>query len=177
MNFTNNTRKLALIISGLLFSNLLTACADSAADQDSTETHDSSTTAETTENETIPSSLTGLDFGGESVSILWWEENNEFVEEQDGDVVNDALYERDRNIEEMLNVTLDHIGMSYTWSTRDIYIGAIRNSVMSGDGIYDIVSGQYATMPTLITDGIYLNLENLEHLDFTQPWWINDLIE
>ena len=176
VNIMNNKRKLALILSGLILSNLLVACGDSADDA-VPDAPDGSTAAEPTENETIPSSLTGLDFGGESVSILWWEENNEFVEEQDGDVVNDALFERDRNIEEMLNVTLDHIGMSYTWSTRDIYIGAIRNSVMSGDGIYDIVSGQYATMPTLITDGIYLNLENLEHLDFTQPWWINDLIE
>ena len=73
MNIMNNKRKLALILSGLILSNLLVACGDSADDA-VTDAPDGSTAADTTENETIPSSLTGLDFGGESVSILWWEE-------------------------------------------------------------------------------------------------------
>lgn len=91
--------------------------------------------------------------------------------------MDDALYERDRKVEERLNVDINNIGMSYTWDTRDVYIGSIRNSVMAGDGTYDIVSGQYATMPSLITDGCLLDLNQQKYLDFEMPWWVSSIAD
>ena len=156
----------------------LASCGSDNTDnaETSSETSSDSVSEETTSDrsDSLPSDL---DFGGETVSILWWEENNEFSEELNGEIVNDALYERDLNVESRLNVTLNNIPMSYTWDTRDIYIGTIRNSVMAGDNTYDIVSGQYYTMPSLIPDGILTDLAKLPYLDFTQPWWVNGLVE
>ena len=166
-------RALSLILAAAAAS--LAGCGNTSDDVAPTTTD--AETAEETTSDRIDSLPADLDFGGATVNILWWEENNEFSEELNGEVVNDALYERDINVESRLNVTLNNIPMSYTWDTRDIYIGTIRNSVMAGDGTYDIVSGQYYTMPSLIPDGILVDLAKLPYLDFTQPWWVNGLVE
>ena len=57
------------------------------------------------------------------------------------------------------------------------YIDAIRQSVMAGDDSFDLVSGQYATMPTLIPDGVLLALNDTKYIDFSNPWWARGLVE
>lgn len=175
MKIKQHSRAISLIL--LMSIMALCSCGGTSSENTDTKAPDSTVSDETT-SEFEPDSLpSDLDFGGKTINILWWEENKEFVEEQTGDVVDDALYARDRNVEERLNIKLNNIGMSYTWDTRNEYLGAIRNSVMAGDNAYDIVSGQYATMPSLIADGIFKNLMKLDYLDFSKPWWVNDLIE
>lgn len=171
-----HSRAIALL---LLVSMLpLNACGKTQTDVTDNTPTDNTTKPEETTSEFEPDSLpSDLNFGSKTVNILWWEENKEFVEEQTGDVVDDALYNRDRKVEERLNIKLNNIPKSYTWDSRNEYLGAIRNSVMAGDDSYDIVSGQYATMPSLIADGIFKNLMTLDYLDFSKPWWVNDLIE
>ncbi len=119
-----------------------------------------------------------LDFQNETVSILWWSDvDGVFENEGDGEVVSEALYNRDITVEDRLGVDLEHIGMVYTWDTQSIYLNAIRSSVMAEDPIYDIVSGQYAIMPSLIVENAYLNLLEQKYLDFDKPWWLNGIVE
>ncbi len=164
----------ALLLASMLTSS---ACGGGTPAAGETTAASDETTAAETESEFLPDSLPELDFNGAEINILQWAENNEFVEEQTGDVIDDALYERDLNVESRLNVQLNHIGKSYTWDTRNEYIGAIRSSVMAGDNTYDIVSGQYATIPSLISDGVLTNMMKLDYLDFDKPWWIGALID
>lgn len=170
-----------ILLASMLATSVLTACGDAQGGTAKDSSNTSAGSPEVTapeDTQFAPDSLPyDLDFGGKEISLLWWAENKEFVEEQTGEVVDDALYARDRNVEDRLNVKLNHIGMSYTWDTRNEYLGAIRNSVMAGDNSYDIVSCQAATMPSLIADGVFLNLMKLDYLDFSKPWWVNDIIE
>ena len=48
---------------------------------------------------------------------------------------------------------------------------------MAGDDSFDLVSGQYATMPTLIPDGVLLALNDTKYIDFSNPWWARGLVE
>ena len=116
-------------------------------------------------------------FNGQSVKFMWWAENREFAEEYTGEVVNDAAYERELSVESRLNVDIVNVGESYTWDTKDLYLDKIRSSVMANDGAYDVASGQYATMPGLVADRVFANLKDLPYLDFSKPYWVQQLIE
>ena len=103
----------------LLVSMLASAsCGTSGAANDTNDAaEDDSTTAaeETGFNPGLPADL---DFGGEEITILWRKGQNEFAEEQNGDIVNDAMYQRDMNVEQWLNVKLRHVELDYTWNKR-----------------------------------------------------------
>ncbi|MBQ2708502.1 MAG: extracellular solute-binding protein [Clostridia bacterium] len=162
----------------LLVSMLASAsCGTSGAANDTTDAaEDDSTTAaeETGFNPGLPADL---DFGGEEITILWRKGQNEFAEEQNGDIVNDAMYQRDMNIEQWLNVKLRHVELDYTWNKRSDYLGTIQKGVMAGDSEYDIVSAHYSIVAPLISDGTLLNLSKLSYLDFDQPWWNKRMAE
>jgi len=165
------------IMSLLLLTAVLAGCGSGEHVAEQTSGTETSTTPETTsmyEPDNLPADL---DFAGKTVSILTWAENKEFCEEQTGEIVDDALYTRDRQVEERLNVELEHIGMSYAWSTREEYLSKVRSSVMAGDDTYQIVSGQYAVTPTWITDGCLVDLNKLDYLSFDKPWWISNIAE
>ena len=162
----------------LLISMLASAsCGTSGAANDTTDAaEDDSTTAadETGFNPGLPADL---DFGGEEITILWRKGQNEFAEEQNGDIVNDAMYQRDMNIEQWLNVKLRHVELDYTWNKRSDYLGTIQKGVMAGDSAYDIVSAHDSIVAPLISDGTLLNLSKLSYLDFDQPWWNKRMAE
>lgn len=157
----------------------ISGCSDSSDNVNLGENQlDQSTEQEETESLYEKDSLPdNLNFNGAKVKVFWWEELEEFKNEFDGDIVNDSLYMRDRNVEDRLNVIIENIPMSYTWTTRDLYIDSIRATVLSDDNSKDIVSGQYATMPSLVPEGYLMNLTKLPYLDFIKPWWVQGLIE
>ena len=103
----------ALLLAALLLSTpLLASCASDSPDTPSTDTaaadtQPADTTAETT-RENYPDSLPALDFGGENMNIHVRGDagciDEVFVEELTGEVVNDAVFERNEMVEERLNV-------------------------------------------------------------------------
>ena len=92
-------------------------------------------------------------------------------------MVNDALYDRDLSVETRLNVDIVNVGESYTWDSREIYLGKIRSSVMAADGAYDVASGQYATLPGLVPEGNFTDMSVLPYLDFSKSYWVQQLVE
>ncbi|MBQ2708167.1 MAG: hypothetical protein IJF67_07865 [Clostridia bacterium] len=163
-------------VSALLLIALLASCGGGGTTAPEVSGDDTAP-AETTsmfEADGIPA---GTDFGGKTVNILYWLENADYSDEMNGDVVNDALYNRDLAVEQRLNVDIENIGESYTWGTRNEYLGKIRSSVQSGDNAYDIACGQYATLPGLITEGMFADLAARKYIDLEKPWWVGDLIE
>ena len=169
-------KKKATLIASLLILAQLAACGETAVDPTVTTTESGDTTEAPTD--TRASSLPEkLDFGGKEIKILYWLEQGECTDEQNGDVVNDALYDRDRAVEDRLGVKLTNIPRSYTWDGRMQYIETIRQSVMANDDSFDLVSGQYFTMPTLIPDGALLALNETKYIDLSNPWWARGLVE
>jgi len=165
-------------ITILLLVSMLASvsCGASGAADDISGSTDAN--SETTEGTQFADNLPAdLDFGGEEITILWREGQDEFSEEENGDIVNDAMYQRDRTVEERLNVSLNHMELDYTWNKRSDYLGAIQKGVMAGDSEYDIVSAHYSIVSPLISDGTLLNLNKLPYLDFNQPWWNHHMAE
>ncbi len=169
---------LVLLLASAMVAPALVSCG-SSGDAADTTADNGTTEAVETETERPYADDIGADvkFDGQTVKFMWWAENEEFTEELSGEVVNDALFERDLSVETRLNVDIVNIGESYTWDTQNIYLDKIRSSVMAADGAYDIASGQYAVMPGLVSEGVFLDMSALNYLDFTKPYWVQQLIE
>ena len=127
--------------------------------------------------DTIPADT---NFEGATVNILIREAiaNTEFfVEEETGDIVDDALYERNATVEERLGVDLNFIPQPGEWPEKDTFNGLIKNSVMAADGAYDLCAVLSNQLSTLTLDGLLTNLNSLDYLDFEKPWWAKGLLD
>ncbi|MBQ8509288.1 MAG: hypothetical protein IJ493_05200 [Clostridia bacterium] len=166
----------------LLAALLLAGCGSEASDtkaNDTNATDVTDTTAETMQQDNLPS---GLDFGGETVSVYVRGDNvnTEFDAEESGDIVDDAIYKRNRAVEERLNVKLSYFANTTedAWGERDKYMNTIRGSVMSDDGSIDLVGSSSVYNPIMAREGLFFNLlvDDMPYLDFMQPWWSESLI-
>ena len=179
-----NKRIVAFLILGAMLSSLA-ACGDSASDGDAT-TNSSTETAEPVDTDhdsngfLLDSIPADTNFGGATVNILIREAvaNTEFfVEEETGDIVDDALYERNATVEERLGVDLNFIPQPGEWDDRDTFNNLIRASVMANDGAYDLCAVLSNQLSTLTLEGLLTNLNTLDYLDFDKPWWANGLLD
>lgn len=157
----------------MLMSIALNGCGGS-------ETSDSETTTSTdtqTETSALPDLYSDLptgDYGGETFTIL----NTSFdyaeyrldAEELNGDNFNDAVYNRTRMVEELLSIEIEVIDRDY-WA--DNPVTDITNQVMSGDDSTDLCSLGIAKNIPAISSGIYVDLNEVEELNFDKPWWFH----
>ena len=120
-----------------------------------------------------------LNFNGEEVSILYWNDtyNVEFeVEQLSGDLVKDALYNRNSAVEERLGIEFVWTGTPGNNSNQQPYVQTVINDANSG-GEYEIYAGYSMTAATLTLQGYTRDLMDLEHLNFDMPWWPASLTE
>ena len=133
-----------------------------------TETGTVSAVDETRVNDDLPD----IDYAGDSVTILYREEvGYEFVTEQTGEPVDDAVYDRNREVAERFNLTLDYMGRPGLWANQAEYKGLITNTVLAGDSTFDIITGQSNIVLPLATENIYLDLSEAKYIDYSKPYW------
>ena len=138
---------------------------------------DTSTNIE--ETETTADNLPEITFDNADFNILMRTEyEHEFhTESETGDVVNDAVLARTRAVEERFGVKINSIPVTGNFSQRDVFIGALRDSVAAGDGAYDMVAGAANYLMSLAGEGLFLDLLGSKYIDFNQPWWSSDFAE
>jgi len=139
------------------------------SDSDSDETSDS-------KNERFTPNLPEMDFEGYEFRALV-PVNNAYgsytfdVEEENGDNLNDAIYRRNRYVEEKYNVVLKQTEIGDFWPLVDMF----KKSVQSGSDDFD-ASTQNRSL-NLATQGYCLLPDDLPYIDMTQPWYAHDLNE
>lgn len=183
-------KKLSLLLALLMLASSMAACAESDPNIDpaSAETTASGeespsageeTAAEEEETESFDPGLPATDFEGRIFNILtkagWtddWFESSIYTEELNGEVLNDAVFERNLHVQETYNVVLEEIaGESGTFVTN------VQSAVTAGDDIYDVVMPALGHAGSLGIDGYLHDLNNVEHLNFEQKWWDSRSIE
>ena len=173
-----------LLIAILVCLPVLASCASDTPDSQNSDTAAVETDPTSADTETTranyPDTLPALDFGGETMVIHVRGDtgciNEVYVEELTGEVVNDSVFERNQMVEERLNMTLD-IAIGETWQNYNNTVAAIRSSIVAADGAYDAISGWSARIPALSLEGLFLDLNQVEHLDFAMPWWNQSAID
>ena len=113
------------------------------------------------------------DFAGHAFTILanstaynsYWYSKDIWVEEETGDLINDAVYARNRAVEEQFNIEIMGIFTGNQFNDA-------RRSIQSGDNSYDMhtVPLQGATAQ-LAQQGLLLDLKSVPFIDLEKPWW------
>ncbi len=140
--------------------------------------------------EPIDEELEALDYGGEKIVILQrtpsqnstttganYQFTDElFAEELTSDPINDAIYNRNLAVSDLLGVEfVQETAHGYTDLQQKVTV-----MVNAGDTTYDIVAGSAAWATPLILQGAAYNLYDNgidTYLDTTKPWWPQYWIE
>ena len=132
-------------------------------------TEDGASAADTAESESEKSfaDFPKQDFGGKNLRLGDTEQYNicdfSFREELNGDVLNDAIFNSLRAVEEKLNVVIEQVLFSDSYQ--------LSNAVVAMDDACDIMTGQDLTMAKLALEGYTVDISSMELLDFSAPWW------
>lgn len=182
------TKKLvSLLLALLLSAGTFLSCSEKRDEeapdaQNGPAAADANAPEETGEEELsradYPDSLPELDFGGADVIVHSRGDDSptEVVSEEiTGEAVNDAIYERNELVGRKLNVKIG-VYVGEGWERYDASVNAIRSSVMASDGAFDIIAGWSARIPALSLEGLFLNLNKMNYLDFGAMWWNQSVV-
>lgn len=181
----NIKRNLAIFLLTAMMTAMLAACSNTGNGSVSVETQaevtEAAETAEEIQGETERSQAKdslpdNLNFDGQTVRVLGRDDNASltyeiYAAENSGDVVEDAIYLRNIAVEERLNIVIEPQYVSQNIHGGDVINGKVRTAVLSGTDDYDIVANHMSQTTPLILEGCFINLNNLDYLDFDQPWW------
>ena len=175
------------IVVLLLAALLITGCTQSTTITDDTQTQSADPGTETaaeTDAEDPNDSLfriTAEDHSEQTVTILCSDTHNyEFLApEQNLDLINDAVYARNRAVEELLEIDLEVISRpgAYDGGEREAFWTLISGSIMAGDGAYDIVCSMVSCMQMYATPEYYMDINMLEDVTLSNPWWVTEMKE
>ncbi len=169
---------LALLLVMLL---LTVGCEKKGTEGKGTDTKDSLEVA--LDPDTIRgvlSSFEDADYDGYTFT-QWITPNNlnEFIlmrqapeEEKTGDVVNDALWTRDRAVEEKFNIRLEYFVVDSNM------VDQVKKVIKAGDDEIGLVYLSMITdAPALVLSGACLDMASIEQIDLTQPCWSQNALK
>ena len=166
-------RIFALILSALMTA---TSCGTAALPNENETTSDNVVSDETTVGETgradAKDLLPAKKYDGTEFTVLYRDEwEYEFIaEEENGDIINDAIVKRNRAVEDRFGVSFNFYGVHGTYDAPE-FRDAVNNSVLAGDSEYDLVAGYQANMITPAMEGYFMNVYDMPYIDTEAPWW------
>ncbi|MBE6613021.1 MAG: extracellular solute-binding protein [Ruminococcaceae bacterium] len=166
-----NFRAFSMLLAAILAASLTACGADSPAAETDGVSSDGTTVPETT---AIPSGLPEENFDGFEFRVLhdvkgwgtYSQENLDF-ESETGDVLTDALYRRNRQVEEQNNFVFKEI-------ISDKVKSDLTSSIMAGDDNYDVGMIVYGWAAG--TD-LLLDFHEIPNVDLSKPWWDQNVVE
>ncbi len=181
-------KALALIIALLMIIPAIISCAETPPDPIETDDTSASTTAaqviETTEApETLPpelqDTLPDVKFTGETFTALVRKSTSKefFVEDSTGELVTDAVFERNSKVEERFGITIEMITAPGDWAQMNDFISRVNNSISAQDHEFDMVMTHNAYIQQITLRGLALDMKTLEDIDFNKKWWCQKYVE
>lgn len=157
----------------LLAAALISALAGCRGIGDDTSAVENTGETETGFIDTLPSGA----YGGYTFNIGWGTpfDKNECtytLEEAGGDIINEAIYERNRKTEDKLGITVAS-GKLGVWTD---LLTLIQTLIISGDNPYDVFCASAWFMFQSSINGLLYDLYSIPSLDFSHSWWDSDTI-
>ena len=168
----------------MLLSALLVSCGetvvnngdDTTAPAQSAGTEAASAEVETEVSDDIPE---GTEFGGATVSMLYWEdvENQEyFAEEERGALVNDAIFARNTRVSERLKISFEFTPTKGNSSHANNYLDYVKKNVNGGTDPFDIISAYSRSMGLCAYNGLTAPITDHPVVNLSKPWWPESLV-
>ena len=175
----------ALLAMVMLLASFV-ACAETTGEENAETTAASTEAAVATDVVTEPEeTIVGddvpeLDFKGEEIIILGrnrdWCADEIVVSDENGTIVNDAVYKRNSLVTDRLGVNIVFQGVGSTNSTDNYAVrDALRKFIESGaEDVHLVANAAYVSASTQ-AEGLYRNLTDVENLDLSKPYWSQGL--
>lgn len=160
-------------IAAALLSAALISCGgtDTPISADTEAVTTAPDTASVTES---PYEYPEVDMGGETFRFLNAEDIYSMRAQIDresltGESLDDAMYERCREVEKRLNLVLEETGKGVDSEL----IAEANKVIMAGDDVYDAMYIPSRDLNKLIAEEALYNLLDFDALQLDQPWWIS----
>ncbi|MBQ4290096.1 MAG: hypothetical protein II719_02765, partial [Clostridia bacterium] len=175
-----------LIPFGILIALAAASCGDTSATVPAASSDlPASSGSETEETETsgepvqlLPEPDLGeIDFGGEEFWVLappndqvyhYWTvmDGDEFIlsEGLNGEIVNDAVFNRNLQIESKLNIKIRKL-------TSETVVEDALEIINGGDSSIDLIYSISSDMGDYVPSGYFYDWNDIPHVDFSQPYW------
>lgn len=164
-------RLISLLLLVIMLFGALAACGG-GSDKPKTTTAEGDTPvteAETT-TEFVPD-LPELDLNGEDFTFLIRSRNAKsygdkyvYTEDMDGEVVNDAIYERNSKVGEKFNTGIAVI-------EQDDSASHAKKLIQAGDDVFRVLSAQRNGLGSIATEGFLYDWNNVPYVDLEAAWW------
>jgi len=154
-------RTLAILLASLMLLPTLAACGDVEEPADTTPP---SQVTSSDEDDDIPDDELPDDLNYNKEKITFISVNEMDYDDLTGDVVEDAVYERNKAVEERLGVVINVI-------REETPIDKVITAVNGGSSDYDVMVELCWRAAPKFTGNYFYNLRNTEYLDFEKPWW------
>lgn len=172
------------LITALLIGSV--GCSSDVKKSDDTSDHVSDETTKTDDTEKLgimeqrallDDGLGNIDFNNAEFNIVFEKQSiaDSFVaEESTGEALSDAVYNRMIEIEERFNIKIKTTatGIESSQHTRQL-----ATLLFAGDDSYDLYQMHSMEGPNIALQGGLLNLYDFEQIDFSQPWWLDFMID
>ena len=163
-----------------LLAAQLAACGDADQVTDTMTDASSSDNTSVIETENDPyERFYGINYDGQTFTgLIRTQFSYEFdIETETGDVIDDAVYERELKIEDTLNANLEWHCIPGSFPERSSFTDVYKNSILSGDGAFDYVMSAANYMLPLMAEGCYVDLNKVDSISLDEPWYSQGFIE
>ncbi len=173
-------RIIAFVMAMLTISGMLAACANTDDPEVTTEAEApavASTTAPkpgSTEEVTLypPDDLEEAYNFDTKITVYMWSDYTmmEFYAEESGDIIDDAIYGRNNDVENRLGITLEFVQEPGSSKKMTTWMGRAEND-WQADNEYDIYAGYSICLPMITLKGMTTNLFEYDAFSVEKPWW------
>lgn len=166
-------QKFALILSALILTQTV-ACGGETTPKVTPE--DGTTTIEPTETtspldarKAVEDGLPDRKFDGREFVVLTYDSltPNIFIEAETGDVIDDAVYKRNRTVEERFDVKISVLEKNPYYES----VNFARKTVMANEDVFQLCDTHVVSLGGSVTSDIWINWYDVDFVDFTKPWW------
>ena len=175
-----------ILIFGLLAA-ILISCGDKqgedAQQNGGNEPLDANAMEKEADQEKEPefSPIEGIDYGGYNFRLLGFDgkatgtwqsmEISEVLSEQEtGEPINDAVYKRNRIVEDLYNIEIGIVPVTYP--NRDDFATIANRAIMAGDDLFDAALLLGRAFPTILSKkNMTHDLWSIASLDLKKSWW------
>ena len=183
---TNFKKRMSLFLAILMLLSVtavFASCGETS--EDPTQTRDPQANTES-EGESADTRFDGINYNGRefriytstNISTMGKGNSNFLIEgtgETDGGLVNDAVLERNIQVEELLGVELVFTQADLTYAE---VAGDLRKYTQSGDDVFDLVINDIYAYAELIIEGNFRNVLDEDCVfDFDRTYWYKDYME
>lgn len=165
----------ALILAVIMSASAFVSCAESKDEEKTAGTDDLTVVTEAETKEPNPlDNVQTQDFEGVDFVFLTQSSGINgtgrftqeiYVEAEDGEIINDAVFKRNTAVNEKLNVNVKAVPVANPSADA-------RRAITSDDGAYDVVNIEHkATAATFTSEGLTRNWYDIPVIDMPQPWW------